>query len=348
VAGLIQQIPGGPVEAARAGFESATGCWAGRRFFGGLCERAKGRADTGIDPLAVAKKERLEVEIPSAAEDKPRVVRVGLVVLGGAVVGVLWPWLTGAKLVPEPPGRDDRALALASAASAEAAASMAAPPASHAVPAVTQTAAEPEAATPKRLRVSKATVTSCRDSKDRRVEKCDELAFDRIALPRFAALENCPAAANARGMLSLGLDLELAGGKIGRIASGKSTTLPADTTDALVTCAKKEFEAASLEGLKHEHATYTVFYRIEFPPPDAPAAADSQTAQGDATAASGSVTVSWASAIIRDAPSKDARDMARVMSGTRMTVVARKGEWYRVKYDAKGNEGWVYRAAIGL
>ena len=56
----------------------------------------------------------------------------------------------------------------------------------------------------------------------------------------------------------------------------------------------------------------------------------------------------WVAAIIRDGPSRDGREIARVLSGTRMTVVARKGEWYKVKYDAKGSEGWVYKAAIGL
>jgi hypothetical protein len=297
----------------------------------------------------VAKQQRLQVEIPSAAEDKPRAGRVGLVVLGGALVGLLWPWLTGIKLVPEPPGGDERALALASVPSAEQSASAAAPPANPPAPPSAETAAEPETMAPKRLRVSQPTVTSCRDSKDRRVEKCDELSFDRIALPRFAALENCPATSTAQGTLSLGFDLDLSSNKIARIASGKSTTLPAGATEALVTCARKEFQAASLEGLKHEHASYTLFYRIEFPPPDAPAAADSQaSAPADVTAASGSVTVGWVAAIIRDAPSRDGREIARVLSGTRMTVVARKGEWYKVKYDAKGSEGWVYKAAIGL
>ena len=296
----------------------------------------------------MAKQQRLQVEIPSAAEDKPRAARVGLVVLGGALVGLLWPWLTGIKLVPEPPGGEERALALASVPSVEPSASAAAPPVTPPPPPSAEKAAEPEPA-PKRLRVSKPTVTSCRDSKDRRVDKCDDLAFDRIALPRFAALENCPAAASAQGTLSLGFDLDLSNTKIARIASGKSTTLPAGAAEALVTCAKKEFQAASLDGLKHEHASYTLFYRIEFPPPDAPAAADSQaSAPADVTAASGNVTVGWVAAIIRDAPSRDGREIARVLSGTRMTVVARKGEWYKVKYDAKGSEGWVYKAAIGL
>jgi hypothetical protein len=298
----------------------------------------------------VAKQQRLQVEIPSPAEDKPRAARVGLVVLGGSVVGLLWPWLTGIKLVPEPPGGDERARAVPSAASAEPSASAtAAPPPSVAPPLAADQPVEAEPAAPKRLRVSKATVVSCRDSKDRRVDKCDDLAFDRIALPRFAALENCPAAAGAQGTLSLGFDLDLSSNKIARIASGKSTTLPGGAAEALVSCAKKEFQAASLDGLKHEHASYTVFYRIEFPAPDAPATADSQASTpADVTAASGNVTVGWVAAIIRDAPSKDGREIARVLSGTRMTVLARKGEWYKVKYDAKGSEGWVYKAAIGL
>ncbi len=304
----------------------------------------------------MVKPSRLQVEIPSAAEDKPRVARVGLVVLAGALVGVIWPWAAGMRLVPEPPGGEERALGVPSGPSAVPSQSAALPapgPAALAsvpvAPVGAQAAAESETASPKRLRVGNATVISCRDAKDRRVDKCDELAFDRIALPRFAALENCPAAANAHGLLSLGFDLDLKSNKITRIASGKSTNLPADTTEALVACAKKEFLAASLDGMKHEHASYTVFYRLEFPAAGAPAPADSQgPAAADVTAASGNVTVNWVAALIRDTPTKDGREIARVLSGTRMTVVARKGDWYKVKYDAKGNEGWVYRAAIGL
>jgi SH3-like domain-containing protein len=37
-----------------------------------------------------------------------------------------------------------------------------------------------------------------------------------------------------------------------------------------------------------------------------------------------------------------------VLSGTRVSVSGRNGDWYRIKYDAKGGEGWVFRTAIGM
>jgi hypothetical protein len=169
-----------------------------------------------------------------------------------------------------------------------------------------------------------------------------------VATPRFNALERCPAAARAQGVLSVGFDLDFSANKITRIASGKSTNLATETARALVNCVKREFEGTSLEGIQHEQTSYTLFFRIEFaePPPRTPASAAS--AAGDAAQTSGSATVSWAAAIIRDVPSKDGRTLARVLSGTRVTVLARQGEWYKVKYNAKGSEGWVYRGAIGL
>ena len=64
-------------------------------------------------------------------------------------------------------------------------------------------------------------------------------------------------------------------------------------------------------------------------------------------AASGRVTVTWDAALVRAKP-KDGEVLARVLGGTRLTVTGHQGDWYRVKYDAKGSEGWVFKAAIGL
>ena len=40
--------------------------------------------------------------------------------------------------------------------------------------------------------------------------------------------------------------------------------------------------------------------------------------------------------------------VARILRGTRVVVTGRKDDWYRVKYDAKGSEGWVFKTAIGM
>jgi len=31
-----------------------------------------------------------------------------------------------------------------------------------------------------------------------------------------------------------------------------------------------------------------------------------------------------------------------------VVVTGRQGDWYRVKYDAQGREGWVHGAGLGL
>ena len=131
---------------------------------------------------------------------------------------------------------------------------------------------------------------------------------------------------------------------------GSSTTLPEGTAEALLRCARKEFATVSLDAVQHEHTEYKVFYLVEFlPPGEAPREESADANPSDElTAASGVATVSWNVAIIRDGPNQDAKRIARILSGTRVTVLGRQGEWYKVKYDAKGSEGWVYKSAIGL
>ncbi|MGC4064548.1 MAG: SH3 domain-containing protein [Polyangiaceae bacterium] len=57
--------------------------------------------------------------------------------------------------------------------------------------------------------------------------------------------------------------------------------------------------------------------------------------------------MTWEVALVRKAP-KDGAIVARVLGGTRLVVTGRQGDWYRVKYDAQGNEGFVFKSAIGL
>ena len=68
----------------------------------------------------------------------------------------------------------------------------------------------------------------------------------------------------------------------------------------------------------------------------------------EGTPASGHATVSWDVALVRATPARDGEVRARVLSGTRVVVTGKNGDWFRIKYDAKGNQGWVYRTAIGM
>jgi hypothetical protein len=289
----------------------------------------------------------LKVEVPSDEQDRPRLGRVGIVAGVGFALGIVFPWAAGVQLVPSVPAED-----VPAAVAPQPSASAAAPPPVKPAPAPLPSAvAEPPAA--ERIKVGAATVTSCRDGKGAKVDSCDTPSFDGVARSRIEALATCPAAAQATGMLSLGFDVDFAQKKILRLVRGASTTISETTAEALVRCAEREFASASVDGITHAQQTYTIFYPVEFLPPAPPAAAEAPEAKdagtADAvTAASGTATVAWTVAIVRDAPSKDAGRVARVAGGTRVTVVGRQNDWYKIKYDAKGNDGWVYKGALGL
>jgi hypothetical protein len=156
----------------------------------------------------------------------------------------------------------------------------------------------------------------------------------------------------------LGFDLDFEGDKIKNIQSGKSTSLEQEYVDKLLSCARERFSNVSLVGIPHEQREYTLFYRLELLAPAGgkpskaesgePTAATSATAEADASPASGRATVSWDVALVRSAPARDGEVRARVLSGTRVVVTGKNGDWFRIKYDARGNQGWVYRTAIGM
>jgi hypothetical protein len=292
----------------------------------------------------------LKVEVPKPADDRPRLGRVGIIAVVGFAIGILWPRLAGVKLVPSPP--EEEGEPAAAAEPAPEGSGNAAPALANAVPADPAAPEEPEApAAADRVRISDAKVTSCRDDQDRRASDCDVLDLEKVAKARIQTLGACEGAAQVTGTLSLGLELDFAKKKVADVVRGKSTTIGDAESKKLIDCAKKEFESASLDGVEHKHARYTIFYIVELVPPSAakPEAetADAASAAEEVAAASGRATVSWDVAIIRDKP-KEGEIVARILRGTRVVVSGRQGDWYRIKYDAKGNEGWVFKSAIGL
>lgn len=288
----------------------------------------------------------LEVQIPKPGDDRPRLTRVAVITLVGFVIGVAWPRLAGVKLVPSAP--IDTEASAPSADDTEPAApasALAAPPAAKLAPA--GGTPEPKPADPAdQLDVSEAKVTSCRDAKGGRKTTCDAIDVDASVRPKILTLLACPAAKDLKGKLSLGIELDFASGKVTELIKGKSTTLPDATADALLACGKKEFASVSLADVKHQSEKYTLFYLVEFAPPAEQAAKD-PSADANVTPASGQATVGWEVAIVRDQP-KDGEIIARLMRGTKIIVSGRNGDWYRIKYDAKGAEGWVFRTAIGM
>jgi hypothetical protein len=193
--------------------------------------------------------------------------------------------------------------------------------------------------------IQEVIVVNCRDEKDRRLSSCDTPAFDDVATDRLKALAACPGAKDAQGIMSLGFELDFKQEKITKILGGKSSTVGDQVADNLIECAKKEFMSATLRGVDHTHARYLLFYKLDVQPPGAIVEPDDV---GDPEAqASGSATIVWNSARVRSKP-EDGSIVTRLLYGTRVVVSGRKGDWYRIRYDAKGSEGWVHKNALAL
>jgi hypothetical protein len=173
------------------------------------------------------------------------------------------------------------------------------------------------------------------------------------------SLVACDGAPTEAGLLSLGLDVDFGSQKLGGFTVGKSTTLPSNVAADLVTCAKSVLSKVEFSDVAHAFHSYRVCYLVEFPsneagstsaveaPTEAPRAAGSAEPASELQGASGRATVAWEVALIRKTP-RDGAVVARVLGGTRLVVSGRQGDWYRVKYDAQGNEGYVFKAAIGM
>jgi len=286
----------------------------------------------------------LKVEVPRPEQDKPELGRVGVIAVAGFVIGIAWPWLAGVRLVPSPPV-DDMTEAVGSAA-VPAASNSAAPPAVSASAAAAAPPVGPSQKTDvETTKISEIQVTGCRDGKGRRKKDCDTVGIDDRVRPHLGALTSCAEAQGASETLSIGLELSFTDQTITDVFAGKSTTFSREKAHALVDCAKKELASVRLDGLGHEHDEYTVFYFVQFVPPGtamAPAAAAETTED-----ASGLATVVWDSAVVRDQP-EDGKIVSRLRYGTRVAVSAKRGKWYEVKYDGKGDKGWVHRNALGL
>lgn len=262
------------------------------------------------------------------ASDERSLGRVGIIALVGFVVGIVWPRLAGVSLVPEAPVEDE------SLGTEEGPATQEAP------------AEEPEVIelTPEdRLGIGPAKITSCVSSDGKKSSSCDNPDVDEVVHPHLISLLGCPAATGVFGTLSLGFTINFDEKKISDPTSGRSTDLPESTTKELLLCAKKELAAAQIPAIAHQFAEYQVYYALDFKTPEA--AAEEKTS---VTAASGQATVHWRSAQVRKDPERGADVQARLLAGARVVVTGRQGEWFRVKYDAKGREGWIHGAALGL
>ena len=300
--------------------------------------------------MPTERRQPLKIDVPNPKQETLRFGRVGLIVTAGFLVGILWPRIAGFKLVPSVPNQPaESSSADLTGAPGEVKGRAAAPSAAEAEPPPAEAAPSAD-----RLQISEPQFLNCKQANKKKVEECDHVEFDRLARSHIRALAACAGADRMVGVLSLGFDLDFATQSVKSVKSGKSTTLSQTDSDALIACEQTELANTSLVGIAHKHEQYSIFYKVEFPKADSatdsvrPGSAPTDVAPGDVTEASGHATVAWDVALVRSSPSRDGAVTARVLQGTRVTVTGRRGDWYRIKYDVKGNVGWVYRTAIGM
>jgi hypothetical protein len=203
------------------------------------------------------------------------------------------------------------------------------------------------------ISVGQGFILNCWDYADAKQKECGSLQFDPIAVPKIKSLAQCPAAAGVAGKLSIGFDIDFRK-KTVHPKVGKSTSVARESAETIIKCAEPLFENLGLWEVPHEHRHYTVFYTAELSPPGKQAETQSDhpavegriagTTTGE-TPASGMATIGWDVALVRDAP-KTGSVVGRILQGSKVKMVGRQGEWYRVQYGAI--DGWIHRGAMGM
>jgi hypothetical protein len=308
----------------------------------------------------MAKAERpLQIDIPGPTEGRPIWSRVGLVAAIGFIAGIAWPRLAGVHVGPNAPS-DARPAGEVASASASASASAApapsgapsAEPAAAAPGASASAAAEPAGET---VSVGPGKIQRCFDKKGKKQESCGELQIDQLVVPKLKELSKCPAAMGLEGKMSVGFEVHFEKKEV-HVTKGKKNTLPSSTVTGVLQCAAKEMANLPLDDVPHKMARYTLSYQLSFEKPGkAPAEPNGDRGGGEdepqagqttsETGVTGSATVSWDTALLRKDP-KDGEVLARLVRGTRVKLVGRQNDWYKVE---SGNKvGWVYRGSIGL
>ncbi|MFT3769816.1 MAG: SH3 domain-containing protein [Minicystis sp.] len=312
----------------------------------------------------MAKDERpLKVEIPPAGRDQPIWSRVGIVGVAGFLIGIAWPKVAGVKIGPAVPADLAAKVEATASPSASAMPRVSASAVASATPSATPSAAasaEPEAppsgsqANQEMVAVGQGKIVKCYDKKDKKIDDCEKLLFDPIAVKRLRALAACPSALGLSGKMGVLFEVDF-GKKEVVVKKTKKNSLPSATVSGIVKCAAREFAQAPLDEVPHKHRHYVLEYPITFYPPgkhpegaaagdtgDGEPAAGSTTSEADA---SGSAIVAWDTAPVRKEP-KDGEVVHRFVRGTKVKIVGKQNDWYKI--ESNGKVGWVYRGAIGL
>lgn len=304
----------------------------------------------------MAKAERpLQIDIPGPTEGRPIWSRVGLVAAIGFIVGIAWPRLAGVHIGPNVPS-DARPAAEASASpSASAVATSSAAASAQPVPTASPSGAPEEPpAQDGNVVVGPGKIQRCFDKKGKKQESCGELQIDQIVVPRLKDLGKCASAIGLEGKMSIGFEVHFEKKEV-HVTKGKKNTLPSSTVQGILQCAAKEMANLPLDEVPHKWARYTLGYQLTFAKPGKAAEEPKGASDGDdekpagqttsETGVTGSAIVGWDTSLLRKEP-KDGEVIARLVRGTKVKLMGRQNDWYKV--ESGGKVGWVYRGSIGL
>ena len=171
---------------------------------------------------AMAKSERpLTVDIPSPQRDQPAWSRVGAIGLVGFLVGIAVPRVAGMKIGPGVPADLAKTEASASpnaaahpkasasaSAGASAVASATPPAASGTASAGPSDDETPPNANQEMVVIGPGKIVKCSDKKDKKIDDCEKLLFDPIAVKRLRELSRCPSALGLTGKLTVGFEVD--------------------------------------------------------------------------------------------------------------------------------------------
>jgi SH3 domain-containing protein len=335
-----------------------------------MAQAPAGNSPTGKNRVAKAP---VVMSAPAAETRPPTFWRFGAVLAVFFSIGFAWPVFGGVNFVQRPPGSSAAKIAEVEAAALEV------------DPALASASAEVDALQARQLadrgsvRIEGSTVQSCQGDSGERVARCDEPSLDGMIEEPIGKLAGCEGAKGLSGVLSLGLELDFARGRVSRVQAGPNTTLTKEQTQRLVACAEGVLVGTALDDVEHENARYWVYYRVRFALPGSaveaeparaveaeparaveaeparaveaePARAVEAEPEAPSQAlvgASGQATVAWKAASVRESASSQSRLVTELAYGTRVNVTGRVGEWYRIERAGKVL-GWVHRQALGM
>ena len=304
----------------------------------------------------------LAVEIPRPGSETPAWSRVGAIGLAGFLIGIAWPRIAGVRIGPSVPGDlraqiEATASPTGSAAPKAAASGAPAGSGSSAVIAPPAGSADPAAvpANQELVVVGAGKITKCFEKKDKKVEDCEKLLFDPIAVPRLKELSKCPSALGLEGKMTIGFEVNFEKKEVQVAKAKKVTGMPSTTVNGILQCAAHEFGNATLDEVPHKYRRYTLAYTLNFYKPGKhPGAAENadggegENAAGATTSeteATGNAVIASDSVSLRK-EAKGKEKVGRLVRGTKVKILAKQNDWYKV--ESGSNVGWVYRTAIGL